>query len=113
MRKAVLPLAMACLFIWAGQAMGAIGMGNYIYNPQDLAKATGTVMATGLNSIDIYDEEEKCVESFVYLGKEQYHKCDYIRIFYHPRGAIVAKIIRMTVLEYRNGQNLGNIFHRP
>jgi hypothetical protein len=54
------------------------------------------------------------VERFVYLEQgEQYHKGDYIRIYYHPQDAIVVRIKRMAVLEYKeNGQNLGNIFHQ-
>ncbi len=89
-------------------------MNNYQYYPQDLATATGTVQATGLNSIDIYDEERKGVERFIYLeDNEQFHQGDYIRIYYHPKTVIAVIIKRMTVLEYKkDGQNLGNIFHQ-
>ncbi len=85
----------------------------YSYYPQDLATATGTVEGTGLNSIDIYDEEQKRVKRFIYVGDtEQFHKGDYIRLFYNPKTTVVAIIKRMTVLEYKeNGQNLGNVFH--
>ena len=70
-------------------------------------------MATGLNFIKIYDEESKGVERFVFFeGAEQYHQGDYVRIFYHPRGAMAVMIKRMTVLEYKtNTQNLGYISH--
>ena len=87
-------------------------MNHYSYYPNGLATATGTVQATGLNSIEIYDEYQKRVERFIYLeDSEQFHKGDYIRIYYHPKTAVVAIIKRMTVLEYKeNGQNLGNIF---
>jgi len=112
MRKVILLLTILFFFICVGPSFANM-MNNYQYYPQDLATATGTVEGTGLNSIDIYDEERKRIERFIYLeDSEQFHQGDYIRIYYHPKTAVVAIIKRMTVLKYKeNGQNLGNIFH--
>jgi hypothetical protein len=101
-------------FIFAGSRAWAIGgMGSNFYNPNDLAKATGTVTAIGLNALYIYDEEEKRVEKFFYLGKEEFHQGEYIRIFYHPENLVIVIAKKMTVLPYKeNGQNLGYILHQ-
>jgi len=113
MRKVNLPLTILYFVIWTAQGFAATSTINFFYNPNDLATATGTVQATGLNSIDIFDEDHKRVERFVYLlgDNGQFHQGDYVRIYYHPKTAVVAMIKRMTVLKYKeNGQNLGNIF---
>jgi hypothetical protein len=111
MRKRIL-LIILCFSICTSQGFAA--MMNFYHNPNELAIATGTVQAMGLNSIDIYDEDRKRVERFIYLQSDgQFRKGDDIRIYYHPKTAIVVTIKRMTVLEYRsNNQNLGNIFHQ-
>jgi len=100
-------------FVFVGHSFANM-MNNYPYYPQDLATATGTVEGTGLNSIDIYDEERRRVERFIYLeDNKQFSKGEYIRIYYHPKTLIVAIIKRMTVLKYNgDGQNLGNLFHQ-
>lgn len=114
MKKVILLLIFSSLFICVGQGRAAVFQTNHYYNyyPNGLANATGTVVATGLNSIEIFNEENKRNETFIILGQEQdYSKGEYIRIYYHPDSAIVAKIMRMTVYQYkRDGQNLGNIF---
>jgi len=71
-------------------------------------------VATGLNTIEIFDENYKRNETFINLDQKQYYnKGDYIRIYYYPQNVIVARIVRMTVLEYKViGQNLGNIYHK-
>lgn len=112
MKKRILSLTILCLSVYADQGMGTVchvNVRNYNYYPNDLAIATGTVAATGRNSIDINDEEQKRVLRFVYLNQDgQYHKGDYIRVYYHPESAIVVIIKKMTVLRYdKNGQNLG------
>lgn len=111
MRKTILPLAILWVLTCSGQGFSASM--NFYYNPNGLATVTGTIEGSGLNSIDVYDEERKRVERFIYLeGNERFHKGDYVRIYYHPKGGIVQKIKKMTVLEYKeNGQNLGNILH--
>jgi len=87
------------------------GMMNYYGYPNGLATATGIVKSTGRNTIVIFDEQEKQLEGFFLLDqRDQYKSGDYIRIYYHPKTAVVQTIKRMTVLEYKaNGQNLGNI----
>ena len=109
----ILPLTILFFLICAGPAGAAFCSRNIDYYPNGLANATGAVVATGRNSIEIFNEEQKRVEKFVYLEQgKPYHQGDYIRIYYHPQGAIVAAIKRMTVLEYkRNDQNLGYISH--
>lgn len=84
---------------------------NYSYYPNGLATATGTVQATGRNSIEIFDELQKREVRFIYLDqREGFNKGDYIRIYYYPMGNFVQNIKRMTVLEYKkDGQNLGYI----
>jgi len=100
------------ILICSSQAGAAVCMrGHYCYYFNDPATATGTVQATGRNTIDIYDEEQRKVERFIYFEHgEGFHKGDYVRVYYHPRGAVAQKIKRMTVLEYKkNSQNLGYI----
>ena len=108
MKKIILIFTALCI-LSAGQAFAS--MMNFSHEPNDLATATGIVQATGLNSIKIYDEDRKRMERFIYLqDNEQFHQGDYIRIFFHPKTAVVAIIKRMTVLKYNeNGQNLGYI----
>jgi hypothetical protein len=113
MRKVILPLIILGFLICTDRAGATVCSRNlYYYYPNGLANATGTVTATGINSIELYDEENKRTERFIYLGQgQQYHNGDYIRIYYYPQSAVVATIMKMTVLEYKeNGQNLGNIF---
>ena len=104
-------LIILCFFICVGQGFAAPM--NFYYDPNGLATVTGTIKGRGLNSIDIYDEERKRVERFIYLkDDERLHQGDYVRIYYHPKGGIVQKIKKMTVLEYKkDGQNLGNVFY--
>jgi hypothetical protein len=111
MRKRILFLTIFLLLVWAGQSLAR--MMNFNFTPNDLATATGIVQATGLNSIDIFDEERKRLERFIYLtDNENIHQGDYVRLYYHPKNAVVVMIKKMTVLEYKgDGQNLGNIFH--
>jgi len=110
MGKRILPLTILCFFIFVGQSFA--NMMHFNHHPNGLATATGIVVATGLNSINIFDEERKRVERFIYLeDTKQFHQGDYIRIYYHSKTTVVAIIKRMTVLEYKSdGQNLGNIF---
>ena len=112
MREIVLSLTILCFFTCIGQGSSSVclrGSSHNYYN--DPALVTGIVQAIGRNTIDIFDEEQKKVERFIYFehGKE-FNKGDYVRIYYHPRGAVVQIIKRMTVLKYNmNGQNLGYI----
>jgi hypothetical protein len=110
MKKIIFFLTILLFVFCAGQSYAR--MNNFYYNPNGLAVSTGIVQATGLNSIDIYDEERKRLVRFIYLeDNKQFHRGDYVRIHYHPETSVVAIIKRMTVLEYRgDGQNLGNIF---
>ncbi len=105
-------LTILYLITFVGQ-VGSFSPRNYGYVPNGLETATGVVQATDLNSIEIYDEERKQAERFVYLVQgEEFHKGDYVRVYYHPKGGIVQMIKRMTVLEYKkNSQNLGYISH--
>jgi len=93
-----------------GSAFACI-RGHYNHYLNDPAMATGAVQAVGRNTIDIYDEEQRKVERFIYFEYgEKFYKGDYVRIYYHPRGAVAQKIKRITVLEYKkNNQNLGYI----
>ena len=113
MKKAILSVAIFFFFIDMGLARAAMISRsiNFYYEPNGLATATGTVEAVGLNSIEIYDEIEKRQERFVYLGQSgEFRKGDYIRIYYHPKGAIIQRVKRMTILKYKmDGQNLGYI----
>jgi hypothetical protein len=112
MRNKILPFTILFFFICVGQVGAAVcPRVNYNYYPNGLAMATGTVEAMDRNSIDIDDELQKRVERFVYLEQgEEFHKGDYVRIYYYPTDAVVQSIKRMTVLEYKmNGQNLGYI----
>jgi hypothetical protein len=108
-------MTILCFFIGTSQGMGLVQTfsKSYSYYPQDIARATGTVVAVGLNSIDINNEYTNRVERFVYLGQDKFQKGDYVRIYYHPKSAVVVMIKRMTVLKYdKKGQNLGNINER-
>ena len=100
-------------FLSISKAEATVCFRKFNYYPNDLADATGNVVAFGRNSIEIFDEENNRKERFVYLEQaEQYHQGDYIRIYYHPENGIVATIKKMTVLEYKQStQNLGNIYH--
>ena len=113
MKKRTLLVAVLYFFICVSQGMAAVFSRSGNYSPNDLATATGTVEATGRNSIEIYDELQKRVGRFVFFDQGQrFHQGDYVRIYYHPMGKIVQKIKKMTVLEYKvNGQNLGYISH--
>lgn len=110
MGKRILSVTILYFFMCMGQ--GFAFMRNDYYVPNGIDSVAGTIEGGGLNTIDIYDEERKRVERFVYLDqKEQFQKGDHVRIYYHPRGGIVQSIKRMPVLDYKaNGQNLGNIF---
>jgi hypothetical protein len=114
MKKEILFLTILCFWAACADRGIAASMRNYYYDQNGLGTATGIVSAAGLNSIEIFDEQQKRHERFVYLKQDkEFHKGDYVRIYYHHQGAIIARIKRMTVLKYKNnGQNLGNIFHQ-
>jgi hypothetical protein len=115
MRKRILPLMILCFFICVGQVGAAVCPAfHYYYAPNDLETVTGTFQAMGRNSIDIMDELQKRVVRLIYFDQgEEFHKGDYLRVYYHPQDAVVVKIKRMTVLDYKeNGQNLGNVFRQ-
>jgi len=100
------------IFICVSRADAAVCMkGRYSHYFNDPAIATGIVQATGRNTIDIYDEEQRKVERFIYfVHGEGFHKGDYVRVYYHPISGIVQIIKKMTILKYKmNGQNLGYI----
>jgi hypothetical protein len=111
MFKAIISLTILYCFISEGPSGEAICLRNFNYYPNGLMHATGNVIATGRNSIEIYDEDLKKDESFVNLDQDKlYHQGDYVRIYYYPQGSIVAAIKRMTVFAYKkNDQNLGYI----
>lgn len=93
------------------QVGAAVFSRNYNDAPNGIATLTGTVEGMGRNSISIYGEVQKRVVRFVYLEQgDRFHKGDYVRVYYHPIGAIVVLIKRMTIFEYKkHGQNLGYI----
>lgn len=113
MRKVTFPFTILYFLLFVSQGGANVCSRGYYYVPNGLETATGTIQAIGRNSIDIYDELDKRVERFIYLEQgEKFHKGDYVRVYYHPLNALVQRIIRMTVLEYKmNGQNLGFITH--
>jgi len=84
----------------------------YTYYPNGLATVTGNVEALGLNSIDIFDEDQKRVVRLIYFSKgDGVHPGEYVRVYYHPDTGIVQTVKAMTVLPYiKNTQNLGYIY---
>lgn len=58
----------------------------------------GTIKATGRNSIDLYDEQDKVVKTFISVNEaDQWHKGDHVRIDYWPHGNIVEHIRKVGV----------------
>lgn len=76
-----------------------------------LAYAIGTVEAIHRNTIELYDEQNKQIRSFVYLSSTRdFHKGDRVRIYYVWRTRLIEDIKKMRNLTYQaRTQNLGYI----
>jgi hypothetical protein len=90
----------------------SFAMKRNFFLPDGLATLTGTIQDKRLNTLDIYDEKNKDIKSFIYTGNsDDFKKGDRIRIYYTWQTNIIQDIRPMTRLEYHsNGQNLGDIY---
>ncbi len=80
-------------------------------HPIGLETVFGIVEEINLNSIEIYNKNDKCLKIFVNVSNmDGFHKGDRVRIDYWVTGNVVEHIKKMSSLEYKEkGQNLGYI----
>ncbi len=78
------------------------------------SSTTGIIQTVGRNMLEILDEWDHELRTFIYIGNtDQLHKGDRVRIYYRPKDKFIENLIKMTPVPYqKDHQNLGNIFRK-
>src|SRR4051812_41815964 len=69
---------------------------NFSNNLRPIESVAGIVQSTSLNTLELFDEQDKVVRRFVYLARSpEYKKGDHIRVYFRPGDMVVTQIKRI------------------
>ena len=99
-----------------GSAITAFAGPNIFFScTRRLETIVGTIEGMPLNILEIRDEQDRQVKSFVYFPADpnQFHKGDRVRIYFRCRDGFIESIKKMTPVEYKKeGQNTGYLLKK-
>ncbi len=110
MNKKFFLFSVFCFFILS--ASNACAYPNLFFSCTGRESIVGTIEGLQLNTMDILDEQDKELKSFVYFcdRPEHFQKGDQVRIYFRCRDGFIESIKKMTPVKYKkDGQNAGYI----